>query len=69
MLTGDVHDSFPTTVKLDGEVAAVSEFLLGGSFAWMTIKVDGGAAGKTVDLQFSTVPGQHWHLNGLVILA
>lgn len=69
LLTGDIHDSFPTTVKINGQVGAVSEFLLGGNFAWMTIKVDGGAEGRTVDLEFSTVPGQHWHLNGLVILA
>ncbi|MFC7620328.1 alpha-glucuronidase family glycosyl hydrolase [Microlunatus sp. GCM10028923] len=65
LLTGDVHDSFPTTVKLDGKVVAVSEFLLGGSFAWLTISVSGG---RTVDLEFSGVPGQHWHLNGLAIL-
>ncbi|WP_217428624.1 alpha-glucuronidase family glycosyl hydrolase [Microlunatus speluncae] len=69
LLVGDVHDSFPTTVKIDGQVAAKSGFLLGGSFEWLTIEVDGGGSGRTADLELSTVPGQHWHLNGIVILS
>lgn len=30
---------------------------------------DGGAGGRDVDLELSSVPGQHWHLNAFVLLA
>ena len=68
LLTGETSsDSFPTTVRMDGAVVGTSVFLPGGNFEWLDVPVDGGASGKTIDLEFSNVPGQHWHLVAIAI--
>ncbi|MGH3387422.1 MAG: alpha-glucuronidase family glycosyl hydrolase [Actinomadura sp.] len=67
LLTGDVHDAWPTYVRSGGELLAQSEFLLGGDFAWLHLTLDGGADGHDVDLELSGDPGQHWHLVALTI--
>ncbi|WP_084678263.1 alpha-glucuronidase family glycosyl hydrolase [Actinopolymorpha alba] len=68
LLVGDAGaDSFPTFVRSGGELVAESAFMTGGSYAWLSFMLDGGAAGRTVDLELSGVPGQHWHLNALAL--
>ncbi|TDD14147.1 glycoside hydrolase [Kribbella turkmenica] len=64
-LIGDASaDCWPTSVHADGKLVAKSEFLLGGQYSWVKAVLDGGRA---VDLEFSSLPGQHWHLVALVI--
>ncbi|HEY8454797.1 MAG TPA: alpha-glucuronidase family glycosyl hydrolase [Actinopolymorphaceae bacterium] len=68
MLIGDAGaDLWPTFVRADGELLAQSEFMTGGSYTWIHFTLDGGASGRTVDLELSSVPGQHWHLNALAL--
>ena len=69
LLIGDAGaDCFPTAVRSEGNLLVESEFLLGGVYSWLKITLDGGATGRSVDLELSsTVPGQHWHLVALVI--
>ncbi|HVX44310.1 MAG TPA: alpha-glucuronidase family glycosyl hydrolase, partial [Mycobacteriales bacterium] len=66
-LTGDTNDAWPTTITAAGQQLAESEFLLGGTFAWLHFGLDGGSGGRDVDLELSGATGQHWHLGALVI--
>jgi hypothetical protein len=55
-------------VSQDGAiVSAPIDTLPAGQFAWQSWPVDGGAAGRTVDLTLTGVD-EDWRLNGLVVL-
>jgi alpha-glucuronidase len=69
ILVGDNNQCYPTYVKSGGELLAESAFLQNGVFTWIRFPLDGGAAGRDVDLELSSVPGQHWHVNAFVLLA
>lgn len=68
LLVGDAFPSHPTRVSSNGEVLAESEYVEGGEFVWLEFVVDGGASGREIDLELSSVPDQHWHLNALAIV-
>jgi alpha-glucuronidase len=68
VLVGDVHNLQPTFIKSGGEIIAQSEWMHGWYFDWLRFELDGGAAGREVDLEFSSVPREHWHLNALLLL-
>lgn len=68
LLIGDASaDCWPTFVRSEGKLLAQSEFLLGGLYSWVKVVLDGGASGRDLDLELSSVPNQHWHLASLVI--
>lgn len=68
LLTGDQHSSYPMSVRSEGKVLAESEFKFGGTFAWLSFTLDGGASGREIDLELSGEDTQHWHLNALVVI-
>jgi alpha-glucuronidase len=71
VLTGDnSFQSSDTVVFADGErVADTGELLGAGQFKWLAFELDGGAAGRTVDLRFVGEDYQgYWRLNALVVL-
>jgi hypothetical protein len=71
VLTGDNgFQSSDTVVFADGErVAETGELLPAGQFKWFGFELDGGAAGRTVDLRFvGEDHEQYWRLNALVVL-
>lgn len=68
LLIGDASaDCWPTYIRSEGKLLSQSEFLLGGLYSWVRVTLDGGSAGRDVDLELSGVPNQHWHLVALVI--
>jgi len=68
VLVGDAGpDSHPTFISVDGQRVAESPYLPGGTFTWLHFTIDGGASGREVDLEFDSVPDQHWRLCALVI--
>ena len=67
-LIGDVHNLQPTFIRSGGELLAESTWLHGWFFSWLHFELDGGTAGREVDLEFSTIPREHWHLNALLLL-
>ncbi len=68
LLIGDANaDCWPTYIRSEGKLIAQSGFLLGGQFSWVKVVLDGGASGRDVDLELSSVTDQHWHLVSLVI--
>lgn len=69
VLVGDTFDQQPMTIKSGGAALAQIGALRGGTFEWLHFGVDGGTAGREVDLEFAGIPAQHWHLNALVLLA
>lgn len=68
LLIGDVVDSRPTVVEVDGAEVARSRVLAGNEFEWLRFTLDGGAAGRTVDLRLSGVAGEYWHLGALAVV-
>jgi alpha-glucuronidase len=71
VLTGDNgFMSSDTVVFADGErVAETGELLPAGQFKWFGFELDGGAAGRTVDLRFvGEDHEQYWRVNALVVL-
>ncbi len=69
ILVGDAGpDSHPTFVEADGVRVAESVFQPGGTFMWVRFALDGGSAGRQVDLRFDSLPDQFWHLGALVIV-
>jgi alpha-glucuronidase len=69
LLVGDAFNSHPTYVHSGGELLAESPFLWRNEFEWIHFTLDGGAAGREIDLELSSVAGEHWHLVALAILA
>ncbi|WP_203433473.1 alpha-glucuronidase family glycosyl hydrolase [Jiangella asiatica] len=67
VLVGDTVLAQPTSIRSGGELLAESPVLAGGAFAWLRFDLDGGAAGREADLELSSLPGQHWHLNALIM--
>ncbi|TCC50854.1 glycoside hydrolase [Kribbella capetownensis] len=58
----------PMTIRSEGKVvAALESLLLHGTYTWLKLSLDGGAGGRDVDLEFSSIPDEHWHLDALVI--
>ena len=69
LLVGDATvNSHPTYVHAGGERLAGSAFLWRGQFEWLHLTLDGGTSGREVDLELSSVPGEHWHLVALAII-
>jgi alpha-glucuronidase len=70
LLTGDASvASRPMFVSSGGELLAEMPLLFGGQFGWMDFELDGGPAGREVDLEFSGLPDEHWHLGALALIA
>ncbi|MBM7784715.1 alpha-glucuronidase family glycosyl hydrolase [Tenggerimyces flavus] len=70
LLVGDADvRSFATYVRVDGKVVAESPFLFRNDFAWLHVPLDGGASGRSVDLELSSAPNEHWHLVALALIA
>lgn len=70
LLVGDrTEDSFPTIVTANGTELARSEWLAANEYVWLSFPLDGGTSGSTLDLHLSSIPGEHWHLAGFVLLA
>lgn len=71
---------YPTYVRVDGElVAEGEEHLEGNDYSWLRFELDGGEAGREVDIELSTVENRWdlpqqapttgaWHLGALVLL-
>ncbi|MGH3487286.1 MAG: alpha-glucuronidase family glycosyl hydrolase [Actinopolymorphaceae bacterium] len=69
LLVGDATvNSHPTFVHAGGERLAESTFLWRGQFEWLHFTLDGGTSGREVDLELSSVPGEHWHLVALAVM-
>ncbi|MGW7681637.1 alpha-glucuronidase family glycosyl hydrolase [Kribbella sp. NPDC054772] len=69
-LVGDGGPDCPPTIISEGTtVLATSPELPGGIFTWVHAELDGGAAGRTVDLILDSEPDRFWHLGALVITA
>ncbi|MEQ7010555.1 alpha-glucuronidase family glycosyl hydrolase [Actinopolymorpha sp. B17G11] len=68
LLVGDVVGSSPTVISSDGAELGRSDPLPGGVFAWVHFPLDGEAAGRDVDLELASLPGEHWHLNAFTIV-
>ncbi|MBQ0895656.1 twin-arginine translocation signal domain-containing protein [Micromonospora sp. U56] len=69
LLVGDAAaGSEPTIVRSGGVELGRSSRLRGGEFQWIRFLLDGGDAGRPVDLAVSSVPGAHWHLNAVAIV-
>jgi alpha-glucuronidase len=68
LLVADNNGMFPTYVKSGGKLLAKSDLIDGGGFAWIRFPLDGGAAGREIDLELSGDPGEHWHLNALAVI-
>jgi alpha-glucuronidase len=70
LLVGDEDvRSFATYVHLDGELVGESRFLFGNEFTWLQFPLDGGSAGRDVDIVLSAPAGEHWHLVALAVMA
>lgn len=70
LLTGDATvASRPMFVHTGGELLDEVPLLFGGQFAWMSGELDGGTDGREVDLEFSGIPDEHWHLGALALVA
>jgi len=55
-------------IELDGVQVLAGGVPVGANeWAWERIPVDGGAAGRTVDLTFSNDEGKYWRFNAVVI--
>ncbi|REF35658.1 hypothetical protein [Thermasporomyces composti] len=70
VLTGDPQfTSSHTVVYLDGSRVAETDHLLGpGEFAWLTFTIEGGDAGRTVDLVLDgEAHEEYWRLGALVV--
>ncbi|GAB3433759.1 alpha-glucuronidase family glycosyl hydrolase [Flindersiella endophytica] len=68
LLVGDEDvRSFATYVHVDGELVGESRFLFGNEFTWLTFALDGGTAGRDVDIVLSAPEGEHWHLVALTV--
>ena len=68
LLIGDTYDQHPMFVRSGGELLAQAPAMRDWTFDWLHLSLDGGSAGREVDLEFSGVPQQHWHLNAFVLL-
>jgi alpha-glucuronidase len=68
LLVGDTFNAHPTYVHSGGELLGQSTFLFRGDYVWVHFTLDGGAAGREVDLELSSVPGEHWHLVALAVI-
>lgn len=69
LLVGDrTVRCLPTIVTVNGAELARSQPLAANVFAWLQFNLDGGAAGRTFDLQLSSIPNEHWHLVAFVLL-
>ena len=68
VLVGDTVNAHPTFVRSGGELVAQTKFLFRGEYEWAHFTLNGGAAGREVDLELSSVPGEHWHLVALVLI-
>ncbi|MGH3658448.1 MAG: hypothetical protein ACRDUA_17475, partial [Micromonosporaceae bacterium] len=68
LLVGDVVGSAPTAISSGGVELARSDPLPGGVFAWVHFSLDGESAGRDVDLELASLPGEHWHLNAVAIV-
>ncbi|WP_163509107.1 alpha-glucuronidase family glycosyl hydrolase [Fodinicola acaciae] len=64
-LVGDTNSLYPTRIRSGGTLLAASDAMPGNAFTWLRFRLGGGQ----VDLELSGDPGQHWHLNALVIIA
>ena len=69
LLRGDAGaESGPTIVKADGAtLVETADGLRAGEFAWERFVLDGGRAGRTVDLTLSSEAGAEWTLAALVL--
>ena len=67
LLVGDSLTLYPTYVRAEGKLLAQSERMDRGG-VWLHFTLDGGDAGREIDLELSGDPGQHWHLNALAML-
>lgn len=72
LLTGDAaSDSGNTIVSSEGRVLAQSggEVIPAGEFRWVQFELDGGASGRTVNLELTgALRDGHWRVNALVML-
>ncbi len=68
LLVGDTVNAHPTFVHSGGALLGQSKFLFRGEYEWVHFTLDGGASGREVDLELSSVPGEHWHLVALAIM-
>lgn len=68
LLVGDNTGLYPTYVRSGGDLLAQSERMIHGGWVWLHLSLDGGASGRDVDLELSSDPGQHWHLNALAVV-
>jgi hypothetical protein len=73
LLTGDLDfASGNTIVTIDGAVVAESgnEEIPQGRFEWIGFSLDGGSAGRTVDMQLTgALRDGFWRLNALLVLS
>jgi alpha-glucuronidase len=67
VLVGDSLALYPTYIRSGGQLLAQSERMDRGG-VWLHFTLDGGDAGREVDLELSSDPGQHWHLNALALI-
>ena len=67
LLFGDTGSAASATrVAVDGTTVATGEKLDTGTFAWLDVPLDGGAAGRTADLTL-TGQGGPWRLTALTV--
>jgi alpha-glucuronidase len=67
-LVGDANQpSAPTYIHSGGALLAQSGPLANGTFTWVDFTVDGGATGRTLDIDLTSDPAVHWHLNALLM--
>ncbi|MEK8174931.1 hypothetical protein NKH77_55310 [Streptomyces sp. M19] len=70
LLTGDPNTFTRTLiVEVDGAEKARSDELTGREFQWLAVPLDGGSAGRAVDLRLSAKSGDTWHLSACVVVA
>lgn len=70
LLTGDPNTlNRSLIVSVDGVERARSEDLDGREFAWLRLPLDGGPAGREVDLELSAEEDRTWHLSACVVVA
>ncbi|MFI7386203.1 alpha-glucuronidase family glycosyl hydrolase [Streptomyces sp. NPDC049813] len=70
LLTGDPNTFNRTLiVRVGGVEKARSERLDGRTFTWLRVPLDGGPAGREVDVELSAKENETWHLGACVVLA
>ncbi|MGW3659853.1 endo-alpha-N-acetylgalactosaminidase family protein [Streptomyces sp. NPDC005151] len=68
VLVGDGdYSTPPTIVTVDGTEVARNATLPAHEYRWLTFAVDGGTAGREVDLALSSTPGSFWRINALTV--